>query len=88
MNVLKYMYFIFQYHCNYQPTDYWVCGLMSRVFSNSQEDWGSIPGQVIPKTQRMVLDAALVNTQHFKARIKGKVEKSREWSSVLPYTLV
>ena len=26
----------------------------------------------------MVLDASLLNTQHYKVRIKGKVEKSRE----------
>ena len=36
------------------------------------------PGQVIPKTQKMVLDAALLNNQHYKVRIKGKVEKSWE----------
>ena len=41
-------------------------------------DLGSIPGRVIPKTQRMVLDASLLNTQHYKVRIKGKVEPSRE----------
>ena len=33
---------------------------------------GSIPDQVIPKTQKMVLDAALLNTQHYKVRIKVK----------------
>ena len=49
---------------------------------------GSIPGRVIPKTQKMVLDAALLSTQHYKVRIKGKVEQSREWSSALPYTSV
>ena len=38
------------------------------------------------ETQKMVLDAALLNTQHYKVRIKGKVEKSREWSSALPNT--
>ena len=42
----------------------------------------------IPKTQKMALDAALLNTQHYKVRIKGKVEQSREWSSALPYTSV
>ena len=61
---------------------------MSRVFANGPEDWGSILGRVIPKTQKMVLDAALLNTQHYNVRIKGKVEQSREWSSALPYTLV
>ena len=60
---------------------------MSRVFTNGLGDQGSIPSQVIPKTQKMVLDAALLNTQHYKVKIKGKVEQSREWSSALPYTL-
>ena len=27
-------------------------GLMSRMFANGPEDWGSIPGRVIPKTQK------------------------------------
>ena len=31
----------------------------------------------------MVLDAALLSTQHYKVRNKGKVEQSREWSSAL-----
>ena len=35
-----------------------------------------------------VLDAALLNTQHYKLRIKGKVELSRELSSALSYTAV
>ena len=34
-------------------------GLMGRAFANGQGDWGSILGQVIPKTQKMVLDATL-----------------------------
>ena len=60
-----------------------IIGLVSRVFAN-----GSIPGRVIPKTQKMVLDAALLNTQHYKVSIKGELEQSREWSSALPYTSV
>ena len=63
-------------------------GLTVRVFANGPGDLGSIPGRVIPKTQKMVLDASLLNTQHYKVRIKGKVEQSWEWSSALPYTLV
>ena len=58
---------------------------MSRVFTNSLRDQGSIPGQVIPKTQKIVLDAALLSTQHYKVRIKGKVEQSKEKDSALPY---
>ena len=61
---------------------------MVRVFANGPGDLGSIPGWVIPKTLKMVLYASLLNTQHYKVRIKGKVEKSRERSSALPYTLV
>ena len=61
---------------------------MSRVFASGLGDQGSIPGQVIPKTQKMALDAALLNTQYYKVRIKGKVEQSREWSSAFPYTSV
>ena len=48
--------------------------VMVRVFANSPGDLGSIPCRVIPKTQKMVLDATLLNTQHYKVRIKGKVE--------------
>ena len=40
------------------------------------------------RLKKMVLDAALLNTQHYKERIKSKVEQSREWSSALPYTSV
>ena len=61
---------------------------MVRVFVNGPGDLGSIPGQVIPKTLKMILDASLLNTQRYKVRIKGKVEKFRERSSALPYTLV
>ena len=32
----------------------------------------------LPKTQKLVLDASLLNTQHYKVRIKDKVEQSRE----------
>ena len=61
---------------------------MSRVFANGPGDLGSILGRVIPKTQKMVLDTALISTQNYKAGIKGKVEQSRERSNALPYTLV
>ena len=63
-------------------------GIMVRVLINGPGDLGSIPGRVIPKTQKMVLDASLLNTQHYKVRIRGKVEQSRERSSALPYTLM
>ena len=65
-----------------------LTGQVGRVFANGPGDLGSIPGCVIPKTLKMVLDTALLNTQHYKVRIKGKVEQSREWSSALLYTSV
>ena len=61
---------------------------MVRVFANGPIDLGSIPGRVTPRTQKMVLDTAFLNTQHYKVWIKGKVEQSRERSSALPYTMV
>ena len=62
--------------------------LVGWVFTNGPGDHGSIPGHVIPKTFKMVLDTSFLNTQQYKVRIKGKVEQSRERSGALPYTLV
>ena len=61
---------------------------MNRVSAKGLGDRDSIPGRVIPKTQKMVIDANLLNTQHYEVRIKGKVEQLRERSSALPYTSV
>ena len=58
------------------------------ISANGPGDQGSIPGQVIPKTLKMVLDTSLLNTQHYKVRIKGKVDQSRARSCALPYTSV
>ena len=65
------------FDCLLESTDYFSV--------NGPRDWGSIPGRVIPKTQKMVLDSALLNTQLNKVRIKSKVESSREWSFALPH---
>ena len=45
-------------------------GLVGRVFANGPGNQGSGPGQVIQKTQKMILDASLLNTQHYKVLIK------------------
>ena len=55
----------------------WVCVCMctrvvGRAFANGPVDRRSIPSRVIPKTQKMALDAALLSTQHFNVRIKSK----------------
>ena len=58
---------------------------MGWVFAINPGDLGSIPGRVIPKTLKIVLDTSLLNTQQYKVCIKGKVEQSRKRSSGLPY---
>ena len=47
------------------------------MFANGPGDRSSIPGRIIPKTPKTVLNAALLSTQHYKVRIKGKLEQSR-----------
>ena len=62
----------------------WLIGLVGRVFATGPGDMGSIPGCIIPKTLKMVLDISLLNTQQYKVRIKGKVEQSRERVALSP----
>ena len=57
-------------------------GIMVRVFANGPGDLGSIPGRVIPKTQKMVLDAILLNTQHYK--VLSRVKWSNLGKRVMP----
>ena len=61
---------------------------MGEVFANGLGDWGSVLGQVILKTQLVILNTSLLNSQLYKIYIKGKVEQSRERSSALPYSSV
>ena len=67
---------------------FFLIGLVGSMFANGLGDLGSIPGRVIPKTLKMVLDTSLLNTQQYKVHIKGKVEQSWERSSAFPYTSV
>ena len=64
-----------------------LIGLVGRVFANGPGDLSSIPGHVLPKTLKIVLDTSLLNTQHYKVHVKGKVEQSRERSSSSPLHL-
>ena len=63
-------------------------GLKSRLFANVPGDRVYNPRSSNTKDTKKVLAAALFNIQHYKVRIKGKVEQSREWGSALPYTSV
>ena len=49
--------------------------IMSKEFAHGPGDRHSSPGRVIPKTQKIVLVATLLNTQ-------------QGWISALPYTSV
>ena len=62
--------------------------MMVRVFTNGPVNLGLNPGRVILKTQKMVLDASLLNTQLYQVGIKGKMKQPRERSSAFSYTLV
>ena len=57
---------------------------VGRVFANGPGDLGSIPGRVIPKSLKMVLDTSLLNTQQYKVCIEGKEEQS--WKGVEPFS--
>ena len=85
---LNYYHIIIRYVRTIIVLLYRLIGLVGRMLANGSGDLGSIPGRVIPKTLKMALDTSLLNTQHYKVRIKGKVEQSKEWSSVLFYTSV
>ena len=65
-----------------KATKYPDIGIMVRVFANGPGDLGSIPGRVIPKTQKMVLDAILLNTQHYK--VLSRVKWSNPGKGVAP----
>ena len=51
-----------------------------QVGTNGPGDRGLIAGQVIPKTQKIVLDTTLLNTQHYKSNPgKGVVPSPTPW---------
>ena len=72
-----------QWRASYYIYSNRLIGLVVRVFANGPGDLGSIPGRIIPKSLKMVLDTPLLNTQQYKVRIKGKVENSLPYTSVL-----
>ena len=62
-----------------------LLNLFNFIYNIGPLSAGFVP---IPKAQKIVLDTALLRTQHYKVRIKGKVVQYREWSSALSYTTV
>ena len=59
-------------------------GLVGRVSGKPK----FIPRSSHTKDSRLVLDIALLNTQHYKVRTKVKVDQSRERCSTLHYAVV
>ena len=57
-------------------------GQVGRVFANGPADLDSIPGRVIPKTLKMVLDTSLLNTHNI--RDVSKVKWSNPGKGVAP----
>ena len=57
---------------------------MIRVLVSGPGDLGSLPGRVIPKTQKMALDATLFYTQYYKVRIKVKWSNPRKGVAASP----
>ena len=52
-------------------------GIVGRVFDNGPVGRSSNPGRVLPE-RKMVIDVSLLNSQHYKVRIKGKWRNSGE----------
>ena len=50
------------------------------MFAKGPGDRGSVPSRLIPETQKMIFDAALLNTQYYKVKINVKLKQSRYWS--------
>ena len=50
----------------FAESTHWFVG---RVFANDPGDWGSIPGRVIPNTQKVIFDATSLNTQYYKFKL-------------------
>ena len=63
-----------------------VIGQMNWFFTYCPGDWGSIPGQIIPNTQKSYLMPPCI--QQYKVCIKGKVEQLRVVAFGSPSTLV
>ena len=51
---------------------YRLIDIVGRAFTNGQGDRGSISDRIMPKTQKMVLDASLLKIEHYTVLIKDK----------------
>ncbi len=63
-------------------SNYYFIGLGGRVFANGPRNLGSIPGCIIPKTLKMVLDTSLLNISNI--RYVSRVKWSNPGKAVVP----
>ena len=61
---------------------------MGRVVPQWPGKPGFDPSLSHTNDSKIVLDTSLINTQHYKGRIKGKVEQSKERSRTLLYNSI
>ena len=61
---------------------------VGKVFADGPEKRFNPRSSHAKDSKKVVLDASMFNTQHYKVYIKGKMEQSRERNSTLSYTLV
>ena len=54
----------------------------------ARDTWVQSQVESYQRLKKMVLDASLLNIQHYRVQIKVKEEQSRERSSALLYTLM
>ena len=66
----------------------WLINCTNWYDGYSVRQWPGRRGSNPRSTQKMVLDASFFNTQHYKVRIKGKMEQYRERGSALAYIFV
>ena len=59
------------YHIELMTWNYRAIGLMCRVFANGLGDLVFNPRLSHTKDSKMVIDTALINTQHYKVWIRG-----------------
>ena len=79
--------FIYIYIYIYMYFIYICIVLVGRVFANGPGDWGSIQGQVITKTQKMIPPCLTLSIIRYVSRVSGAIQ-GKEWHSLLHLSVV
>ena len=84
MNFVRSLYYTYAYKTKIYNFLHICIGIMVRVFTNGPKNKSSIPGWVLPKTQKMTLDFSILNTQYYKVRIKCQWKNPGKWVASSP----